>query len=51
MKELQNYEFLNPDAQRRFQELTEQLRQAMTNQFFKTSRRWSSRCPRATSSA
>lgn len=34
MKELQNYEFLNPDAQRRFQELTEQLRQAMTNQFF-----------------
>ncbi len=34
MKELQNYEFLNPDAQRRFQELTDQLRQAMTNQFF-----------------
>lgn len=35
MKELQNYEFLDPEAQRRFQELTEQLRQAMTNQFFK----------------
>jgi len=35
MKELQNYEFLDPEAQRRFQELTEQLRQSMTNQFFK----------------
>ena len=34
MKELQNYEFLNPDAQRQFQELTQQLREAMTNQFF-----------------
>ena len=31
----QNYEFLDPEAQRRFQELTEQLRQSMTNQFFK----------------
>jgi len=34
MKELQNYEFLNPEAQHKFQELVEQLRQAMTNQFF-----------------
>jgi uncharacterized protein with von Willebrand factor type A (vWA) domain len=34
MKELQNYEFLNPDAQHRFQELLEQLRQAMTESFF-----------------
>ncbi|MDA1240544.1 MAG: hypothetical protein O2798_06850, partial [Chloroflexi bacterium] len=35
MKELQNYEFLNPEAQHKFQELVDQLRQAMTNQFFK----------------
>ncbi|GMU39726.1 MAG: hypothetical protein AMXMBFR23_05920 [Chloroflexota bacterium] len=35
MKELQNYEFLNPDAQHKFQELVDQLKQAMTNQFFK----------------
>ncbi len=35
MKELQNYEFLNPEAQHRFQELVEQLRQAMTESFFK----------------
>jgi uncharacterized protein with von Willebrand factor type A (vWA) domain len=34
MKELQNYEFLNPDAQSRFQELVQQLRQAMTESFF-----------------
>ncbi|MDA0351346.1 MAG: VWA domain-containing protein [Chloroflexi bacterium] len=34
MKELQNYEFLNPDAQHRYQELVEQLRQAMTESFF-----------------
>ena len=34
MKELQNYEFLNPEAQQRFKELVDQLRQAMTNQFF-----------------
>jgi uncharacterized protein with von Willebrand factor type A (vWA) domain len=34
MKELQNYEFVNPDAQHRFQELVEQLRQAMTESFF-----------------
>ena len=34
MKELQNYEFLNPEAQHRFQELVEQLRQAMTESFF-----------------
>jgi uncharacterized protein with von Willebrand factor type A (vWA) domain len=32
---LQGYEFLNPDAQHRFQELLEQLRQAMTESFFK----------------
>lgn len=35
MKDLQNYEFLNPDAQSRFQELVDQLKQAMTNSFFK----------------
>ena len=34
MKDLQNYEFLNPDAQSRYQELVEQLRQAMTESFF-----------------
>ena len=34
MKELQNYEFLNPDAQSRFQELMDQLKQAMTQSFF-----------------
>lgn len=34
MKELQNYEFLNPDAQDRFQQLVQQLRQAMTEHFF-----------------
>ncbi len=34
IKELQNYEFLNPEAQHRFQELVEQLRQAMTESFF-----------------
>ena len=34
MKELQNYEFLNPDAQSRFQELVDQLKQAMTQSFF-----------------
>ncbi|MGE3857443.1 MAG: VWA domain-containing protein, partial [Dehalococcoidia bacterium] len=35
MKDLQNYEFLNPDAQSRFQELVNQLKEAMTNSFFK----------------
>ena len=34
VKELQNYEFLNPDAQHRFQDLVQQLRQAMTEHFF-----------------
>ena len=34
MKELQNYEFLNPDAQSRYQELVEQLRRSMTESFF-----------------
>jgi len=34
MKELQDYEFLNPDAQHKFQELMEQLRQAMTESLF-----------------
>ena len=34
VKELQNYEFLDPEAQHKFQELVEQLRQAMTNSFF-----------------
>ena len=35
MKALQDYEFLNPEAQHKFQELVDQLRQAMTGQFFK----------------
>ena len=35
MKELQNYEFLSPEAQERFQDLVKQLRQAMTEHFFK----------------
>ena len=34
VKELQNYEFLNPEAQQKFQELMEQLKQAMTESFF-----------------
>jgi uncharacterized protein with von Willebrand factor type A (vWA) domain len=34
VKELQNYEFLNPEAQHKFQELVEQLRQSMTESFF-----------------
>lgn len=35
MKALQDYEFLNPEAQHKFQDLVDQLRQAMTGQFFK----------------
>ncbi|MBM4409864.1 MAG: VWA domain-containing protein [Chloroflexi bacterium] len=35
MKALHDYEFLNPEAQHKFQELVDQLRQAMTGQFFK----------------
>ena len=34
VKELQNYEFLNPEAQHKFQELVDQLKQAMTESFF-----------------
>ena len=34
MKDLQNYEFLSPEAQRKFQELTQQLKEAMTQRFF-----------------
>ena len=34
IKELESYEFLNPDAQRKFLELLEELRRAMTNSFF-----------------
>ena len=34
MRDLQNYEFLNPDAQHKFQELVESLRQSMVNSFF-----------------
>ena len=34
MKTLEGYEFLNPDAQRQFLELLNQLRQAMTRTFF-----------------
>jgi uncharacterized protein with von Willebrand factor type A (vWA) domain len=35
IKELQNYEFLNPDAQAEFQELVEMLKKAMMDTFFK----------------
>ena len=35
VKALQGYEFLNPEAQRKFQELVDQLKQAMTESFFK----------------
>ncbi|MPZ23220.1 MAG: VWA domain-containing protein [Dehalococcoidia bacterium] len=35
VKELQNYEFLNPDAQSEFQELMEMLKNAMADSFFK----------------
>jgi uncharacterized protein with von Willebrand factor type A (vWA) domain len=34
VKELEKYEFLNPDAQRKFLELLNQLRKAMTQTFF-----------------
>ena len=34
MKSLEEYEFLNPDAQRKFLELLNQLRKAMTRTFF-----------------
>ena len=35
MKELQSYEFLDPEAQQKFNELLESLRKAMTDTFFK----------------
>ncbi len=35
MKELQNYEFMNPEAQAEYQELMEMLKQAMMETFFK----------------
>ena len=35
VKALQNYEFLNPDAQKQFLKLIEQLRKAMAQSFFK----------------
>ena len=35
VQSLQNYEFLNPDARDKFQGLLEQLKQAMTESFFK----------------
>ncbi|MDP6376395.1 MAG: hypothetical protein QF921_03345 [Pseudomonadales bacterium] len=35
IKELDKYEFLNPDAQRKYLEMVNELRQAMTNTFFK----------------
>ncbi len=35
VRSLQDYEFLNPEAQHKFQELIEQLRQSMTESFFK----------------
>ena len=34
MKELQNYEFMNPEAQEKYQELLDNLRQQMMNTFF-----------------
>ena len=35
MKELQNYEFMDPDAAAEFQQLVEMLKKAMMDQFFK----------------
>ncbi len=35
IKELQNYEFMDPEAQHKFQELMEMLKKAMTETFFK----------------
>ena len=35
IKALQDYEFLNPDAQKKFHKLMDQLRQGMTQSFFK----------------
>src|SRR4029079_3165283 len=35
MKELQNYEFMDPEAQAQFQELMEMLKKAMMDTFFK----------------
>ncbi len=35
MKELQNYEFMDPEAQHEFQELMESLKKAMMETFFK----------------
>ncbi|MDZ4278649.1 MAG: VWA domain-containing protein [Dehalococcoidia bacterium] len=35
IKELQNYEFMDPEAQHKYQELMEMLKQAMTETFFK----------------
>ncbi len=35
IKELQNYEFMDPEAQHRFQELMKMLKKAMTETFFK----------------
>ncbi len=35
MKELQNYEFMDPEAQAEYQELMDMLKQAMTETFFK----------------
>jgi uncharacterized protein with von Willebrand factor type A (vWA) domain len=35
VKELQNYEFMDPEAQHQFQELMESLKKAMTETFFK----------------
>jgi uncharacterized protein with von Willebrand factor type A (vWA) domain len=35
IKELQNYEFMDPEAQHRYQELMEMLKQAMMETFFK----------------
>ncbi len=35
VKELQNYEFMDPEAQERFNELLESLKKAMTETFFK----------------
>jgi len=35
VRSLQDYEFLNPDAQKKFLKLLEQLKQAMTQSFFK----------------
>ena len=41
MKALEKYEFLNPDAQRKYLDLLNELRKAMTQTLLRTSKTWS----------